>query len=211
MAENRYRVARLDELERDGTRREWIPIRRHLGIGAFGVNAWASSEEGADIIPDHEESSIGHEELYLVVEGAATFTVDGQEIDAPAGTVVFVRDPAVKRAARTKAGGATILTAGARPGEAFRISPWERNAEIFPLFERGEYEAAKRMLDALVTDFPDAAGPLYNLACAEARLGERDAALEHLARAVELNPGFAGLARDDEDLASLRDDPRFPS
>jgi tetratricopeptide (TPR) repeat protein len=210
VADQAYEVARLDEIEREPSRNVWVPIRRRLGISAFGVNAWASSEEGADIIPEHEESSIGHEELYVVVDGAATFTVDGQEIDGPAGTVLFVRDPAVKRAARTKGGGATILTVGAKPGEAFRVSPWERNAEVLPLFERGDYEGAKAMLEQLVADEPDAAGPVYNLACAEAQLGEHDAALRHLARSVEIWPAFAEVAREDDDLAPIRDDPRFP-
>jgi tetratricopeptide (TPR) repeat protein len=211
MTSRPYEVARLDEIERDGSRSEWIPIRRHLGISAFGVNAWASADKGAEIIREHEESSIGHEEFYVVLEGAATFTVDGQEVEAPAGTAIFVRDPAVRRGARTKAGGATILTVGAKPGEAFRIAPWERNAEVIPLFERGEYAEAKQLLQQLLADAPDAAGPMYNLACAEARLGEHEAALDHLARAVELHPDFADLARDDPDLAPIRDDSRFPN
>ena len=33
-----------------------------------------------------------------MMTGHAIFTVDGEEIDAPAGTIVFVRDPALLRA-----------------------------------------------------------------------------------------------------------------
>jgi tetratricopeptide (TPR) repeat protein len=201
--------ARFEEIERDSTRPAWIPIRRRFGITAFGVNAWSAAGPGEELIPEHEESSIGHEELYVVVDGHATFTVDGQEVDAPAGTIVFVRDPAVKRGARAREDGATILTVGAKPGEAFRISPWEVNSEIFPLFERGDYAEAKRRLEPVVEANPQSAGSLYNLACAEALLGEKDAAVEHLARAVELHPPFAESARVDDDLAALRDDPRF--
>ena len=201
--------ARLDELEREPTRPEWIPIRRRFGIAAFGVNAWAAEGPADRLIPEHEESSIGHEELYVVVEGHATFTVGDEQIDAPAGTIVFVRDPAVQRGARAKDGGATILAVGAKPGEAFRVSPWEVNAEIFPLFERGEFAEIKRRLESVVDAHPQLAGPLYNLACSEALLGETDAALEHLARAVELHPPFAEAAREDDDFASLREDPRF--
>jgi quercetin dioxygenase-like cupin family protein len=210
VTEERWRTARLDEIERSGTRNEWIPIRHHFGIAAFGVNAW-SGDEGAEIVSDHDESSIGHEELYVVVRGRATFTVDGEEFDAPTGTAVFVRDPAVRRAARAAAGGATILAVGAKPGEPFRVSPWEVNAEIFPLFDRGEYAEAKRRLQEAVAKYPDTGGPLYNLACAEARLGETEAALEHLRSAVVLEARFAEYAQGDEDLASIRDDPRFPS
>jgi tetratricopeptide (TPR) repeat protein len=200
--------ARLDEIERDPTRPEWIPIRRRFGIAAFGVNAWSAAGPEDDLIPEHEESSIGHEELYVVVDGQATFTVGGEEIDAPAGTIVFVRDPAVQRGARAKDGGATILTVGAKPGEAFGISPWEVNAEITPLFDRGEFAEVKRRLEPVVDANP-LPGPLYNLACAEALLGETDAALEHLARAVEIDPRFADAAREDDDLVSIRNDPRF--
>ena len=48
------------------------------------------------------------------------------------------------------------------------------------------------------------------LACTEARLGEREAALEHLGRAAELEPRCAALARDDADVDSVREGPRFP-
>jgi tetratricopeptide (TPR) repeat protein len=209
LTDQRWATARLEEIERSGTRNEWIPIRRHFGIAAFGINAW-SGDEGAEIVPEYDEVPTAHEELYVVVEGHATFTLSGEEVDAPTGTAVFVRDPAVKRGARGAAGGATILTVGAKPGEAFRVSSWEANVEIIPLFERGEYAEAKRRLEEALGEFPEAGGLLFNLACAEARLGESEAALAHLERAVALEPRFGELARDDEDLASIRDDPRFP-
>jgi hypothetical protein len=68
---------------------------------------------------------------------------------------------------------------------------------------------AKLLLDEAVRESPDEGVHFYNLACAEALLGETDAALDHLLRTVELDP-FAGYAQDDEDLAALRDDRRFP-
>ena len=210
VASDSYQLARLQEMERAGSRADWIPIRRHFEISAFGVNAWSSDEEGAQIIPEHDEVPTGHEELYVVVSGRVTFTVDGEEIDGPTGTILLVRDPAVNRGARTAGGGATVLTAGGKPGEAYEVQPWEESADIFALFGRGEYAEAKRRLEELVAKSPDSAGPLYNLACAEAQLGERDASLEHLAKAIELNPPFADLAREDEDFESIRDDPSFP-
>jgi tetratricopeptide (TPR) repeat protein len=204
-----YEVASLDSIERGGG--GWIPIRRHFGIDAFGVNAWSAEEAGVAVIPEHDEVPSGHEELYVVIAGHARFTVDGEELDGPTGTVVFVRDPALKRSATTSEGGATILTVGAAPGEPYSVRDWEANAEIFPLFAEGRYEEAReRLLDALA-ESPDAGGLLYNLACAEARLGESDAALDHLARAIETSPSFAELAQGDDDLASIRDDPRFPA
>jgi mannose-6-phosphate isomerase-like protein (cupin superfamily) len=200
---------RLDEIERDPARPEWIPIRRRFGIAAFGVNAWSVADPKDDLIPDHEESTIGHEELYVVVGGRATFTIGGEEVDAPAGTAIFVRDPSVRRGARAREGGALVLTVGAKPGEAFQVSPWEVNAEIMPLFDRSEFAEVKRRLEPLVDANPQAAGALYNLACAEALLGETDAALDHLARAAAIQPRLAEDARRDDDFALLHDDPRF--
>jgi tetratricopeptide (TPR) repeat protein len=211
VSNERWATARLDEIDRSGARREWIPIRRRFGIASFGVNAW-SGDESEQLIAEHDEVPTGHEELYIVVEGRAKFIVDGEEVDAPAGTIVFVRDPAVTRGARAEAGGTTILSAGAKPGEAYRPMPWEVNSEIFPLFDKGEYAEAKRLLEEALPQYEGAGGVLfYNLACAEARLGEKEAALGHLAQAVALEDRFAEYARDDDDLATLRDDPRFPA
>jgi hypothetical protein len=204
-----FAVSQIDGIARDPNRSEWIPIRRHFGVNAFGVNAWSASGPDEELIREHEESSIGHEELYVVLEGRATFTVGGESVDAPAGTAIFVRDTTVQRGARAQAGGATVLTVGAKPGEAFQVSPWEVNAEIFPLFDRGDYAEVKRRLEPIIAANPQAAGGLYNLACAEALLGEVDAALGHLSRAAEIEPRFAEQAAGDDDFAAVRADPRF--
>jgi tetratricopeptide (TPR) repeat protein len=205
-----FTVARLDEIERTG-RGEWIPLRRHLDIGAFGVNVWAVADADAEIIGEHDETPTGHEELYVVIDGHAVFTVAGEEIDAPKGTAVFVRDPETKRAARTATGGATILTVGGKRGAPYEQFGWEANYDVFPLFDRGEYAEAKRRLERQLELTPDAGGgTLYNLACAEARLGERETALDHLTRAVGLEERFREPAQSDPDLESIRDDSRFP-
>jgi tetratricopeptide (TPR) repeat protein len=188
----------------------WLPVRRRLGITAFGVNAWRPQDDGRTIIGQHDEATTGHEELYVVVEGHATFTVAGDEIDAPAGTLVFVADPTLKRAAVAREPGTTILTAGGKPGEAYEPLAWEENAEIIPLFGRGEYAEAKARLEEALERHPDAGGLTYNLACAESRLGETDSAIAHLERAIEIWPGFREAAAGDPDLEAIRDDPRFP-
>jgi hypothetical protein len=204
-----FAVATLDEIERTG-RGEWIPLRRELGIAAFGVNVWTVADGDAEIIGEHDERPTGHEELYVVIDGHAVFTVAGEEFDAPKGTVVFVRDPETRRGARTAAGGATILTVGGKRGEAFRESGWEAVYDVFPLFERAEYTEAKRRLEAHAARQPDSGAVLYNLACAEAQLGEREQALAHVTRAVELEERFREPAQTDPDLESIRDDARFP-
>ena len=203
-----HETARIAELAQpDG----WSPIRLRLGVQAFGINAWTAHEPGATIISEHDELPSGHEELYLVVAGRATFTVGGEEIDAPVGGIVFVRDPAVKRGAVAAEPGTTVLVVGGKPGEAYRPRSWETNVDVLPLFESGRHEEAKRVLIDALDRYDDRGTILYNLACAEAQLGEADAALDHLAAAVQERPDLAKGARDDDDLAPIRDDSRFPS
>ena len=108
---------------------EWKPVRRHFGIQAFGTNAYVARAGGDPVIEEHLEADVdgaGHEELYLVLSGRATFTVDGQDADAAAGTLVFVRDPRATRGAVAHEPGTTVIAFGATPGAAFEVSPFER-------------------------------------------------------------------------------------
>jgi hypothetical protein len=146
----------------------------------------------------------------LVVTGHARFTVDGEEYDAPPGTVVFVGDPASTRSATADEAGTMVLAVGAKRGEAFSVSPWERSAEALRFWKTEEWERAIDVLSGQLIERPDSAGTLYNLACAEARAGRDDDAIGHLLRAVEIDERFREHAQTDTDLASLRRDPRFP-
>ena len=109
---------------------DWKPLRHHLGIGAFGVNAWVAAAAGDQAIERHDEAPAagdtnGHEELYLVLRGAARFTVDGEEIAAPTGTLVFIADPGLVREAVATAPDTIVLAVGAARGVAFEPSDWE--------------------------------------------------------------------------------------
>ena len=188
----------------------WTAIRRDLGVQAFGINAWTEAA-GERLVPEHDEVRTGHEELYLVTAGRATFNVDGEEIDAPAGTVVFVRDPAVQRGAQAIEDGTTVVAVGAAPGRAYRPRAWETNPEMLPLWEAGDFAGIKAVMLDNLDRYEDNGTILYNLACAEAQLGEADAALEHLAAAIAERPELAGEARADSDLDPIRDHPRFPA
>ena len=191
----------------------WHRIRSHFGIEGFGINAWTATEAGQTLIPEHDEvgaSAAGHEELYVVMGGHARFTVGGKEIDAPAGTLVFVRDPSLKRKAVAEQAGTTALVVGGRPGEPFAVSAWERNSEFLRFFETGEYERAIELLRERHREEPESAGVLYNLACAEALAGRPEDALAHLASSVELDGDFRGFAQTDSDFDAIRDDPGFP-
>jgi tetratricopeptide (TPR) repeat protein len=208
-----YEIASIDEIEIPGLANtaRWASIRRHFGIESFGVNAW-SADGGGDVIGEHDEVSGGaaqHEELYVVLSGKATFTVDGQTVDGPAGTIVFVRDPTVKRKAVADEAGTRILAVGAKRGEAFVPSPWERSAPSFPFFASKEYDKAIEVLEAAHAEFPDDATVLYNLACAESMSDRKADALDHLRRSVEGGERFRELARTDSDFDPIRDEPEF--
>jgi quercetin dioxygenase-like cupin family protein len=107
---------------------DWKPLRHHLGIGGFGANAFVARTTGP-VVSEHVEATDSpsrHEELYFVARGSATFSVDGEEIDAPEGTFLFVRDPERSRGATAHEAGTVVLAFGAEPGAAFAVSDWER-------------------------------------------------------------------------------------
>jgi mannose-6-phosphate isomerase-like protein (cupin superfamily) len=101
---------------------DWRPVRHHLGIRAFGTNAYVGRAEGDLVIEPHDEDE--PEELYVVVRGVARFTVDGETFDAPAGTLVLVTPPS-HRVAYAAAPDTTVLAVGGVPGKANEISEWE--------------------------------------------------------------------------------------
>jgi mannose-6-phosphate isomerase-like protein (cupin superfamily) len=211
----RFQVSSLAEMEiptADALR--WATVRRHLGVEAFGLNAWTASGAGQEVINEHDEASgnnaRSHQELYVVLKGRATFTVDGEEIDAPPGTFVFVRDPKAKRKAVSTEPETTVLAIGAKPGEAFTSPTWERSAPALGFFATKEYEKAYAVLAEAHQEHPDDALVLYNLACAESLLGRRDDAIGHLEQSVA-EERFRELAKSDTDFDPIRDDPRFVS
>jgi tetratricopeptide (TPR) repeat protein len=204
---------RLDEIEPisvvDG-KLLWRPVRRTLDIGAFGINAYVAPNAGDDVVEEHSEQALGHEEVYIVLAGRATFTLDDETVDAPAGTVIFVRDPEVRRHARADEPGTAVLAVGGPRGQAYEPSPWEDFFAAERHRAAGDYDAYALELGAALERRPDHPATLYNVACAEALAGHTNDALEHLQRALALKPEFAELARADEDLVTLRDLPGWP-
>jgi tetratricopeptide (TPR) repeat protein len=208
-------VIRLDEVEALPTfgKLKWKPLRRPLGVTAFGVNAYWAASPGDELIEEHDELGAGagkHEELYVVIGGAARFVVAGDEFEAPTGTVVFVRDPAAPRAAVATEANTTALAVGGTPGRPYEVSPWEWVAEAIPAWRSGDYPAARATIENGVREYPANPSLLYDLACLEALMGETEAAIEHLRRAVDQKPEYAKDALEDEDFASIRDHPAFP-
>jgi tetratricopeptide (TPR) repeat protein len=127
----------------------------------------------------------------------------------PAGTIVFVRDPAAKLSAVARDPGTTVLSVGAKAGGAYTPQPWETNRDVFALLDTGKPAEAKRLLIDAIERYEDKSTLYYNLACAEAPLGEQDPAFEYLRAAIDANPALAEYLPEDGDLAALRDDPRF--
>ena len=180
----------------------WTPLRKHLGITAFGINAYTATEVGQDVVEEHTEERLGHEEIYLVVSGSATFVLDGEEVEVPAGSVVFLRDPKVKRYARAEEAGTTVLAVGGKPG-SHEISGWEYFFAAYAIADE-DLDGALAELEAGLVVKPDHPPLHYHLACINARAGRLDEARRQLARALELDPELQSYADADEDLVPLR-------
>jgi tetratricopeptide (TPR) repeat protein len=202
------RVIRIDDVESLpvlGGALQWHPLRHELGIRAFGMNAYTAARAGDLVVEEHTEESLGHEEVYVVLSGRATFTLDGEELDAPAGTVVHLSDPKVRRVARAAQDGTRVLAVGAKPGAVYAPSPWEPAFRAEGLARSGDLEGAVAICRAALDDNPDNASVLYNLACFETLAGREDDAIAHLQRAFELRPEAREWAASDDDLAAVRD------
>jgi len=204
-----YAVAHLDEIEEanDG-RCPWRPIRHHFGITSFGANAWTASEAGDRIINEHEEDADGgDEELYLVHTGRARFELGDEQVDAAAGTFVYV-PTGVNRTAFAEEPGTTIVAVGGRPGHAYQAFGWEVWRPFHHLYEEGKYDEVIDEARELIEEsgYPQ---PLYNLACCEALAGRREDATEHLRQALEQAEPLRELAARDSDLDPIRDEPAF--
>ena len=205
---------RLDEIEPIsvvGGTLLWRPVRRTLDIGAFGINSYVATTAGDDVVEEHTEASLGHEEVYVVLSGRATFTLDGETLDAPAGTLVFLRDPAVKRHARAEEAGTTVLAVGGPRGRAYEPSPWEFWFAAERHRASGDYEAMVDEIAGALERYPDHPAALYHLGRAQALAGRTDHAVAHVRRALELKPEWTDHIRADEDLASLRGHPDWPA
>ena len=182
----------------------WKPVRRTLGVTAFGINAYVAENAGDEVVEEHTEEQLGHEEIYAVIAGHATFTVDGEEVDAPAGTLVYLDDVTQKRHAVAKEAGTTVLAIGGVPG-AHEPSAWEYFFPALPAHRAEDWETARRILEEALRE-KDHSAIRYALACVEARAGNGERALELLGQCDERHKRHA---RGDEDFESLRDDPRF--
>jgi hypothetical protein len=205
------KVLRLDEIDGIpvfGTL-VWKPVRKTLGVTAFGINAYTAADAGDEVVEEHTEEQLGHEEIYFVVAGHATFTVDGETVDAPSGTFVYLDDVKQQRHAIAKEAGTTVLAIGGVPGK-HDVSAWEYFFPALAPMRNGDYDTARRLLEEGLAE-KDAPVLHYQLACVEALAGNQERALDELDVAVGSAERLATSAQTDEDFASIRDDPRFPT
>jgi quercetin dioxygenase-like cupin family protein len=199
-------IDQLDELPMNNGEFVWRPVRRRFGISAFGTNAY-TARAGQRVVEEHYERD-GHEEMYVVLRGRATFTLGDDEVDAPAGTLVFAR-PGTKRGAIAAEDGTAVLAVGAKPGIVFETSPWEDIFVAFAYAEKGEIDPARELIDRAVQRRPDEWQGYFNAACFEVLYGDKETGIAHLRRAYELDPErVAEAAAKDKDFDSVRDDPR---
>lgn len=145
----------------------WQPLRRLLDVGAFGINAFVAGNPGDDVIEKHDEKMLGLEEAYVVLTGRATFTLGDETLDAPAATVVFVRDPGLERYARAEEQQTTVLAIGGPRGAAYEPPAWE--AEVHRA--AGDFDAyADELVEAL------GSGPTIRGCCTSSQAPRRSPA-----------------------------------
>ena len=201
-----YSVARygaIDEIDDGGA--PYRPVRQHFGIASFGVSSFTGRRTGDRIINEHSEED-DQEELYLVLQGRATFELDGERVKAPAGTLVFA-EPGVRRTAFAEEDGTTVVVVGGKAGRAYEVLGFEVWAPFNRLYEAGDYAVAADRSRVIVEARPEAAGAFFCLACCEARAGRADDAARHLRHALERSERLRGLACLNDDLDSVLDRP----
>jgi quercetin dioxygenase-like cupin family protein len=199
-----YRVQHLDAMDAvpwAGGTMTWHPVRAHLGIRAFGAAAFSAEHAGDVVVEPHTElDGRRHQELYVVLTGRATFTLDGEERDAPVGTFVFVEDPAVHRRAVAAEPGTTVLAFGGEP--VFTPAGDEWIARVRALVDTDPARAQQLAAEGL-RELPGSPGARYALALAAAANGDDAAARAQLEQAVTEAPALAAEARTDPLLAAL--------
>ncbi len=210
---NGYEVAHVDELDTmpvNNGEFVWRPVRRRFGISAFGTNAYSAKKAGQRVLEEHFEQN-GHEEMYVVLRGRATFTLGDDEVDAGPGTLVFVR-PGTRRGAIAAEDNTFLLAVGAKPGVVFEPSLWEDVFAAYSYAEQGELEKGRTLVQQAIERSPDSWQGYYNYACIEARFGDPDTATEQLKRSVELDAEATKKAAEgDSDLDSIRSRSDYPA
>ena len=207
-----YKVSHLDDLDYWGYKQTLTGrVRHELGITAFGVNSWKGEAAGDRVIPEHAEDQEGdQDELYVVVRGHARFEVDGEKVDAPPGTLVYIPAGPTVRTAFAEEPDTVVVAVGATAGKAFEDHGWEPWGRVHDLYAAGDYEGVVAKGRERIEAHPQYGMPLYNLACCEVLAGRPpEDAIGHLRSAFEAMPSLRDLAVTDSDLDAIRDERGF--
>lgn len=210
-AQRGYAVARVDKIDAlaDG-RYRYRPIRHHFGITSFGVTAWVADSSGDAIINDYDEGSEPAEELFIVVSGRAVFELEGEQLEATPGTLVFTRQGA-RRTAVAAEPATTILVFDGTPGKGYDATGWELWAPLRPLYDNGDYAELSTRLNQAIAANPQYPMLVYNLACCESLRGHSAEAITQLRRAIDTSEKFRADARHDADFVPIHTEPEFKS
>ena len=186
----------------------WVPVRRELGINAFGTNAYRA-DTGETVIEEHVESP-GQEEMYVVIDGSVRFEVDNDSFELQRGEALFVPHPEARRSAVALTAGTTVLAIGGWPDAAYHSLPWEPIYLARHAATLGDWKRAADILEAETGPNRDSAFLRYHLARAKSSLGDDEAALSELRQAVERNRELLDRANTEEAFARLREHPDWP-
>jgi quercetin dioxygenase-like cupin family protein len=196
-----WKAVRLDDVEAIAwpyAPLTWRPVRSAVGGRIVGMGAFTADRAGDEVVEAHRESEggMGHEEIYVVLRGRATFTLDGAELDAPAGTFVRV-EPQVHRHAVAAEDGTAVLALGGPPTYEPSSSEWIERARPHI---RSDPARAAAIVQDLREARPDSPGlPIADALLAAGR-GDEAAAREALSR---VEPRYREALRADPDLGPL--------
>jgi hypothetical protein len=200
-----WTVVALDDLEAvqwQGTELEWRPLRSALGTRVAGMSAFTAERVGQEVIEGHDEADggRGHEEVYVVLRGRATFTLGGEPVDAPAGTFVAVTEPSVfRRAVAAEPHTAVLALGGPRTFEP-SASEWIERAR--PLLH-AEPARARHLLDELRRERPESPGVQIGEALWALSQDDEGAARASVAAVLSANPELQAALEQDPDLGRL--------
>jgi mannose-6-phosphate isomerase-like protein (cupin superfamily) len=205
-----WHAVAIDDVEAvpwQGTELTWRPVRHALGARVAGISAYTAEHPGQVVVEPHDEASQGrgHEEVYVVLRGRATFTLDDEALDAPAGTLVRVSPP-VRRSAVATEPGTAVLALGGPPEFEPAGSEWIERARPFL---RRDPARARALLDDLRAERPQSPAIEILEALIALAGGDRDAAGRLVADVVRRHPDLREPLGDDPDLRDLveRGDP----
>jgi tetratricopeptide (TPR) repeat protein len=102
-----------------------------------------------------------------------------------------------------------VCVRNSRPAELAFKTPEERYDYAVSLLNAGSFEDARDQFEAILADSPRADFAHYGMALLSSMTGQAEEALDHLGRAIEINPAARIQARSDPDFIDMADDPRF--